>query len=204
MEIRLWFITMHKTRHNISEVRYVTTTPTADSYWAVGGTQEPCWTCVWTRSKPWVVNTGVGRKLQRNCDCMQRGVCTSFCRHLNPCKCLCLNQGWPNDLTGGATMEQPQGWMECFGFVACAEGPLIDCVLVVFPGTFLRCSGARVATCRRRSTGNWDAWARLTPAEWGSTCPCRMEPLPPLTFLSPSETIKQEVIAALHMSWHSN
>lgn len=67
-----------------------------------------------------------------------------------------------------------------------------------FPGTFLRFFGARVATCRRPCTENWAEWVRLIPAEWGSTCPCRMEPLPPLTFLSQSETIKQEVTTALH------
>lgn len=67
--------------------------------------------------------------------------------------------------------------------------------LFVFPGTFLPFFGARVATYRQHSTVNSDEWVRLIPAESGSTCPCRMEPLPPLTFSSQSGTIKQEVIA---------
>lgn len=66
--------------------------------------------------------------------------------------------------------------------------------MLSFPGTFLPYCGVRVVTSRLHCMVNLVEWAHLTPVESGSTYPCRMGPLQPLTSLSQWGTIEQEVI----------
>lgn len=67
-------------------------------------------------------------------------------------------------------------------------------LILCFSGTFLPYCGVRAVTSRQRCTANSVGWVHRTPAEWGSTYPCRMGPLRPLTSLSQWGTIEQEVI----------
>lgn len=174
VEIRPWFIIMHNARHNISKERYIT--PRLDSYsWLLQRCQWNSSTLqnLWTHNNYCMVNTDVSQKCgavcreqQHNCGCMQT-TCSRLSTFvwMHQCKYLCLKHC---------------GCWHC----AHISHLLTEEADLYFPGTFLPCCGVRAAIFRRRCTVNSDEWARLTPVEWGNTCPCRMEPLPPLTFLS--------------------
>lgn len=74
---------------------------------------------------------------------------------------------------------------------------------VCHAGTFRHYCGARAVTSRPPCMGNSVGWAHLTLVGSGSTCPCRMEPLRPLTSSNQWGTIEQEVMQHTDMQMRS-